>query len=155
MKPSPSLFFSSVILALTLLIGACDPLGGDDLPKKDWTVESVVYYKNASPPFYHVYWGGETDFDDHQYFYRMNRETSIDFTEIVVLPGVKCTGLEMIFSSGFIGLAESGGTPTGDAVITYDNAYFYEYGGGDDLFDGDWSAEVRIVTKTVPVTVIP
>jgi hypothetical protein len=155
MKPSPSLFFSSVILALTLLIGACDPLAEDDLPKNDWTVESVTYYPNSSPPLFKVIWGGETDFNDNDYFYERDISTSIDFSDIIAIPGLTNLGKSLELHNGFVIKVANGGQPTGDAVITYYDTYFYEFTNGDYILDHDWSAEVRIVTKTVPVTVIP
>jgi hypothetical protein len=149
------ILFSSVILVATFLFGSCDSLGNDDPPKKDWTVESVIYYPNSSPRLYKVVLGGEPDFNNSSYYYEKDISTPIDFSDIIAIPGLENKESYVGFSYGFVIVVATGGQPTGDAVITYNNTYFYEVSGGDALLDQDWTAEVRIVTKTVPVTVIP
>lgn len=140
-------------LVLPFLFSTCNLPDTDNLPQKDWTIERIVYYKNASPPRYYIYWGGEDSFDECGYYYEKDKTTGVHFTDIVVIPGVPCTGWSANLHDGFGAYASSGGTPTGDAVVTY-NKYFYELTGGEKYFDAEWTAEVRIVTKTVPVTVI-
>ncbi len=149
------MLFSTVVFIFMLSFEACNLPDTDNRPQKDWTIERIVYYKNASPPRYYVYWGGEDAFNECGYYYEKDKRTGIDFTDIVVIPGVTCTGWATNLHNGFGAFAANGGTPTGDAVITYSDKYFYELTGGDGYFDAEWTAEVRIVTKTVPVTVIP
>lgn len=144
---------STVILIFSLFFGACSLPDTDNLPQKDWTIERILYYKNFSSPYFEVYFGGENSFDDYNYYYKKDKRTPIRFSDIILIPGVPCTGWGFSFPNGFSAHAATGGTPTGDAVVTY-NKYFYELTGGDKYFDAEWSAEIRIVTKTVPVTVI-
>jgi hypothetical protein len=142
------------LTSVLALLGACSLLE-EDLPEKDWTIASVMYWPNITPPEFCLNFNDVTDFDDYNYYYEKDRTSNLDFKDIISIPGIQNTKTDMKKSNG-VWIYTNGGLPTGDAIITYYNKYFYQREQADGTFSGgDWSAKIRIITQTIPVTVIP
>jgi len=144
-----------VIASLLALLGGCKKaVSEEDLPEKNWTVTSVEYWVNLSPPRFHAKSYSEDRLSNHAYYYKMDRSTPmIDFKDLISIPGVQ--NISSSRNSDEIVISTNGSLPTGDAVILYYNTYFYEYdyGSGGTVDPGSWDAKIRIITPTVPATI--
>jgi hypothetical protein len=143
---------SSFFMLAAIVLVSCKP-AHDDLPEKEWTVTSVEYWINANPPLFHIRFSGIDDLENFSYYYKEDLAKSIDFKDFFLIPNIQNTR-EISHTGNWVAIETSGGTPTGDAVIAYCNKYFYEHDKKDGALDtGSWTAKVKIITPTFPVTI--